>query len=246
MKLDNISIILVEPQGPINIGACCRVMKNFGFKDLRLVNPCQGYKSKDGRKMALNAMDILKSAKLYKTLNSALEDCNIAFGTTRRRGKYRSDFITPDITAKKIQAYDDLTKIALVFGREDSGLTTNELKKCQKFVTIPTDDAFASMNLSHAITILLYEINGKIINKNNISGSGSSQEKELATGKELEQMYSHMRKGLIKIEYLDPNNPDHLLKSYRKIFGNAELTSRDVRIIRGLISKIEWIESKTR
>jgi tRNA/rRNA methyltransferase len=244
MKLENISIVLVEPQGPINIGACCRVMKNFRFSDLRLVNPCQAYKSKDARKMALNAQDMLKTAKLYKTLKSALEDCNIAFGTTRRSGKYRSDFITPDITAEKIKTYEDNTKIALVFGREDSGLTTDELKTCQKFVTIPTDDAFASMNLSHAITILLYEINAANKTNNNSELFESTQNQDLANGKELEQMYGHMRETLIKIEYLDPQNPDHLLKSYRKIFGKAELTSRDVRIIRGLISKIDWIESQ--
>ncbi|MCD4743383.1 MAG: RNA methyltransferase [Desulfobacteraceae bacterium] len=244
MKFKNVSIILVEPQGPINIGACCRVMKNFGFSDLRLVNPCRGYKSKDARKMALAAKDMLETAKLFKTLKSALEDCNIAFGTTRRSGKYRSDFITPKNTAKRIQEYDDNTKIALVFGREDNGLTTDELKTCQKFVTIPTDDAFASMNLSHAITILLYEINAlNRINDNSIA-SRSKMDKGLANGKELEQMYSHMRETLIKIEYLDPQNPDHLLKSYRKIFSKAELTSRDVRIIRGLISKIGWINSQ--
>ncbi|MCK5100306.1 MAG: RNA methyltransferase [Desulfobacteraceae bacterium] len=244
MKINNISIILVEPQGPINIGACCRVMKNFGFSDLRLVNPCQGYKSKDARKMALNAQDMLKTAKLYKTLTCALEDCNIAFGTTRRSGKYRSDFITPDITAEKIQTYDNNTKIALVFGREDSGLTTDELKTCQKFVTIPTDDAFGSMNLSHAIAILLYEISFADTTINDPKAPGVHANQDLANGKELEQMYDHMCETLIKIEYLDPQNPDNLLKSYRKIFGKAELTSRDVRIIRGLISKIDWINSQ--
>ena len=243
MNFENISIILVEPQGPINIGACCRVMQNFGFNDLRLVNPCLEYKSKDARKMALHAKNMLKTAKLYETLKSALEDCNIAFGTTRRSGKYRSNFITPGITAKKIQSYDDNTKIALVFGREDTGLTTDELKICHKFVTIPTNDSFASMNLSHAIGIFLYEINNVSNTTNNSEAPKPIDGQDLANGKELEQMYAHMRKTLIRIEYLDPQNPDHLLKSYRKIFGKAELTSRDARIIRGLISKIDWIES---
>ncbi len=248
MKFKNISIILVEPQGPLNIGACCRVMKNFGFSDLRLVNPCSQYKSKDARKMALTAQNMLKTATLYETLTSALQDCNMAFGTTRRFGKYRSDFITPDETSKKILEYNDNTKVALVFGREDTGLTTDELKTCQKFVTIPTNNAFASMNLSHAVGILLYEINKANIAANGLEVSRRAQDKNQtpATGKELEQMYEHMRSTLTKIEYLDPQNPDHLLKSYRKIFGKAELTNRDVRILRGLISKIDWIESLVR
>jgi len=246
MNPKNISVILVEPQGPINIGACCRVMQNFGFSDLRLINPCQEYKSKDARKMALNAKGMLEKVSLFKSLSLALADCNIAFGTTRRSGKYRSDFIFPDITAKKIQKYDDNIKIALVFGREDTGLTTDELKTCQYFVTIPTNDSFASMNLSHAIGILLYEIDKACKTPNDSEAASSIKEQELANGKELEQMYAHMRETLIKIEYLDPQNPDHLLKSYRKIFGKSELTSRDVRIIRGLISKIDWIESQRR
>lgn len=244
MILDNIAIVLVEPQGPINIGACCRVMKNFGFTDLRLVNPCKNYKSKDARKMALNAKDMLTNATLYKTLKSALEDCNIAFGTTRRSGKYRSNFITPHKTAKAIQIYDNDTKIALVFGREDNGLTTDELKICQKFVTIPTEDAFASMNLSHAVAVLLYEINALTRVDDNSIPSRSKLDKGLASGRELEQMYTHMREILINIEYLDPQNPDHLLKSYRKIFGRTELTSREVRIMRGLFSKIDWVNSQ--
>ena len=242
--LDNIAIVLVEPQGPINIGACCRVMKNFGFTDLRLVNPCESYKSKDARKMALSAKDMLTNATLYKTLKSALEDCNIAFGTTRRSGKYRSNFITPHLTAEMIQTYDNDTKIALVFGREDNGLTTDELKICQRFVTIPTEDAFASMNLSHAVAVLLYEINALTRADDNSIPSRSKFDKGLARGRELEQMYTHMREILINIEYLDPQNPDHLLKSYRKIFGRTELTSREVRIMRGLFSKIDWVNSQ--
>ncbi len=241
MNNDNITLILVEPQGPINIGSVCRVMMNFGFNNLRLVNPCKEYQSEQARKMALSAQNMLVQAPLFNTLADALSDCHIAFGTTRRFGKYRKNFLMPEPAAETIAAFDDSVKCALVFGREDNGLTADELALCQNFVTIPTDDRFPSMNLSHAIGILLYEIAKAMQNK--LSTNREITTKTPATIESIEQMFSHIRKALSDIGFLDPQNPDHLLRTFRQVFGKAGLTERDVRIIRGLMSKIEWINS---
>ncbi len=102
MNPDNFHIVLVEPQGPLNIGSVCRAMKNFGFTSLRLVNPTKHYKNLDARKMALTAFHLIEDAPVFETLESALADIQIAFGTTRRFGKYRQNFLTPDSAAKKI------------------------------------------------------------------------------------------------------------------------------------------------
>lgn len=93
--MNAISIVLVEPQGPINVGSVCRLMMNFGFSDLRLVNPCSDYRALQSRRMALKAETILNQATLFPSLNAALADCHLAFGTTRRFGKYREDFLSP-------------------------------------------------------------------------------------------------------------------------------------------------------
>ncbi|MBC2742930.1 MAG: RNA methyltransferase, partial [Desulfosarcina sp.] len=102
--MDNICIVLVEPQGPINVGSVCRSMMNFGFSDLRLVNPCSEYRSLDARRMALKAESILNNAPVFPTLEQALANCHLAFGTTRRFGKYREDCLSPEQSVAHAQS----------------------------------------------------------------------------------------------------------------------------------------------
>ncbi|WP_022664480.1 RNA methyltransferase [Desulfospira joergensenii] len=243
MKPENLIVILVRPQGPINIGSCCRAMMNFGFKELRLVAPCKSFKGLQAKKMALGAFPILETAGIFPDLASALHDVNSAFGTTRRFGKYRKNFFTPATAAARIAETEDQTRCALVMGPEDTGLETKDLDLCQHFITIPTHDDYSSMNLSHALSVLLYEISLKTDAVRNFSDPSP---KKIATGQEMESMFAHMRKTLLDIDYLDPQNPDHLLRAFRRIFGTAGLTSRDVRIIRGLMSRIDWTEDERR
>lgn len=242
MKDDHLIIVLVEPQGPLNVGSVCRSMMNFGFSRLRLVNPCSGYRGIQARKMALGAGHLLKSARCFDTLEQALADCHMALGTTRRFGKYRNTFYTPHKAGQQIAAQDDDLTCALVMGREDNGLTTEELSLCHAFVTIPTDDGYPSMNLSHALAVLLYETAGAL----NSTRGGIPKPGRPAPMGMVEKLYAHMRSTLLDIEYLDPQNPDHLLRTYRRIFSRAVLGERDVNIIRGLMSRIDWIESQRR
>ena len=243
MNFDNFYIILVQPQGPINIGSVCRTMKNFGFTKLRLVDPTKEYKNLSAKKMALTAFHILEDAQIFNDLPTALHDIQVAFGTTRRFGKYRKNFYTPSGAADKINGFDPDITCAMVMGPEDTGLETRDLDLCQHFITIPTHDGYPSMNLSHSLAVLLYEVSLK-------SDLGKKfydpAPKKLATGDEIEHMFAHMRKTLLDIDYLDPQNPDHLLRTFRRIFGESGLTSRDVRIIRGLMSRIDWTEQERR
>jgi len=243
MKPDNLSIILVKPQGPLNIGSICRSMMNFGFSKLRLVSPCQEYLSLDAKKMAMGAYKILEQAELFDDLPAALHDIQVAFGTTRRFGKYRQNFYTPSTAATQINGMDDGTTAALVMGTEDSGLETKELELCQHFITIPTHADYPSMNLSHSLSILVYEIAME-------SDAGKKFHdpipQQLAPGKEIEQMFNHMRKTLQDIDFLDSKNPDHILRTFRRLFGSAGLTPRDINIVRGLMSRIDWTESQRR
>jgi tRNA/rRNA methyltransferase len=243
--MENFSIIIVEPQGPINIGSVCRTMMNFGFTQLRLVNPVKNYKSLPAKKMALSAFSVLENAGIFDSLASALSDINAAFGTTRRFGKYRKNFFTPSGAAEKITSLTGShLNCALVMGPEDTGLTTKDLDLCQHFITIPTHDMYPSMNLSHALSVLLYEISMKSGLKKNFYDPAPPGKP--ATGLELENMFSHMKKTFLDIDFLDRQNPDHLLRTFRRIFGSAGLSSRDVRIIRGLMSRIDWTEKQRR
>ena len=243
MSSENLSIILVEPQGPINIGSVCRTMMNFGFSQLRLVKPTKHYQSLLAKKMALSAFTVLENALIFDDLQSALSDIQIAFGTTRRFGKYRTNFFSPASAAEKIRETSPKISCALVLGPEDTGLETKDLDLCQHFITIPTHDAYPSMNLSHALAVLLYEISLK-------SDPGEKfadpQPQKLAAGDEIEHMFAHMKKSLINIDFLDKQNPEHVLRTFRRLFGTAGLTSRDVRIIRGMMSRIDWTENQRR
>ena len=240
---ENISIILVEPQGPINIGSVCRAMMNFGFTNLRLVNPTKHYKSLLAKKMALSAFSVLEKAPVFNDLQSALSDIQVAFGTTRRFGKYRKNFFTPSGAAVKLQESYPEISCALVLGPEDTGLETKDLDLCQHFITIPTHESYPSMNLSHALSVLLYEVALKSDTGKNFFNPAP---KKLADGYEIEQMFDHMKESLVNIDFLDRLNPDHLLRTFRRIFGEAGLSSRDVRILRGLMSRIDWTEAQRR
>ena len=238
--LEHVAIILVEPQGALNIGSVCRAMMNFGFSDLRLVNPQADPQSEQARKMAVKAGDLLEKAAIYPDLASALSDCHFALGTTRRFGKYREDFLHPEEAAESLLEMAGSGKVALVFGREDRGLLTAELDLCQRFITIPTSDQLPSMNLAQAVAVCLYEVQKSAARTLGIRPGG----RRLATSEVLEGMYRHMRQTLLDIEYLDAQNPEHILRSFRRIFGRCGLNDREVRILHGLWSRIDWVESE--
>jgi tRNA/rRNA methyltransferase len=239
MSLDNISIVLNQPQGDLNVGSVCRAMMNFGVTNLIFVNPSADYLGLQARKMALKAEKLLHNAKVYDNLKDALSEFNIAIGTSVRHGKYRKDFFTPDKISEFIYERFCDNRIALVFGREDSGLSTDDLDLCQHFITIPTNDMFTSMNLSHSVTVILYELSKFVNNK-----SFNVKRKKLAENSEIENLYEHMKKTMSEIEFLDPQNPDHIMRTFKKIYGRSELDKREVSILHGLMSKIEWFINK--
>ncbi len=241
-SLKNICVVLVEPQGALNIGSVCRAMMNFGFSDLRLVSPQADHLCDEARRMAVKASVLLEGARIFDDLPSALEDCQMTLGTTRRFGKYREDFLHPDEAGDFLLPWTEKGRAAFLFGREDRGLLTSELDLCHRFITIPTDENLPSMNLAQAVAVCLYET-ARAVGR---AQGKSSGRKRLASGKVLEGMYAHMRRTLLDIGFLDPQNPDHILRSFRRIFGRAHLNDREVRILHGLWSRIDWIEGERR
>jgi tRNA/rRNA methyltransferase len=242
LSLHNIAVVLVEPQGPLNIGSVCRAMMNFGFSDLRLVNPIADPLAEEARWMAVKAGFLLDQARIFTDLDTALADCQLALGTTRRFGKYREEFLHPDEAARYLLPLTEKGRVALVFGREDKGLLTTELDLCQRFITIPTSDELPSMNLAQAVSLCLYET-GKTLGEMRGKSHGR---KKLASGHLLEGMYAHMKRSLVDIGFLDAQNPDHILRSFRRIFGRSGLNDREVRILHGMFRSIDWVDSERR
>jgi len=240
LKVENITIVLVEPQGPRNIGSVCRAMLNFGLVDLRLVNPQADHLLHEARQMAVKATSVLEEAKIFSSLAEALGDCRLSLGTTRRFGRYREDMLHPDDAAQLILPVTQSARVALVFGREDKGLHTAELDLCQRFITIPTSDKLPSMNLAQAVAICLYEIN-KSKGEQNCQPHGR---KHLAGNKSLEQMYQHLQDSLTRAGFLNPQNPQHIMRAFRRILGRSGLNDREVRIMRGLCSQIDLLDGQ--
>ncbi|GAM11501.1 tRNA (cytidine/uridine-2'-O-)-methyltransferase TrmJ [Geobacter sp. OR-1] len=231
--VDFLSIVLVEPQSPGNVGMVCRAMKNFGLSDLRLVNPCP-IDHPEALKFAVSAKGMLASARIFGTLEEAIADCQLSVATTRRHGKYRQEIFSPGEVVARIGAGIPANRAALVFGREDSGLTTDEVALCRWQATIPTDE-FGSLNLAQAVLLFCYELHQGLS-----AAKVADDARQLAPPVEIEPLYAQMQATLLKIGFLKPENPSHLMRSFRRIFSRAGLDSREVAVLRGLFSQVDW------
>lgn len=234
---NDIVIILVEPQSPGNIGMTCRAMKNMGFSQLRIVKGCDRFEP-EALKFAVAARDLLETAVVFPDLASAMADCTLTVGTTRRHGKYRQEIFSPPQVAALLrgQVAPDC-RAAFVFGREDSGLTTEELSLCRWHATIPTSDQYGSLNLAQSVLLFCYEL-GKA---NESAGGGRPL--ELAKSEEMETLFAHFNNTLGKIGFLNEQNPAHMMRSLRRIFFRANLDSREVTVLRGMLTQIDWASS---
>jgi tRNA/rRNA methyltransferase len=182
------------------------------------------------------ATDVLDQIQYFERIDEALGEFNYIVGTTARLGKARGPFMAPRAAAKNIADVSQKNKVALLFGPEDTGLANEELRLCHAVVTIPTSREFTSLNLSHAVMILCYEI---FISASAATTSAKMTPK-LARSSELEGMYGQIKTLLADIEFLNPENPDYWMMHLRRFFGRVSLLSREVKIIRGICRQLEW------
>ncbi len=222
-------IILVEPLYSGNVGSVARVMKNFGFEELVLLNPCE--LNRPTHLMAVHAYDIIEKARIEFSLKDALKDSSIIVGMTGLPGKTDNKHSrTPAYSPKQLK--DKLAGnsgiVSLVFGREDTGLRNKELEICSIIVNIPTNSIYPSLNLSHAVAVVLYELSDV--------GDGS---RYLAQHSDIELLYEHIDEVLDDIEYKE-HKEDKTKLMLRRILGRCELTGREVQTMRGILRRIQW------
>lgn len=231
--LENIRIVLVRTKGSGNIGSVARAMKNMGLKDLALVGKGRT-QSFWARAMAVHGADVLQGARRCRALREAVGDCGLVVGTTCRGGLYRGHSRSPRELAPKIIAAAQNSKVALVFGPEDHGLSNKDIKHCQWLLTIPTHPQYPSLNVAQAVMICLYEI--FLASLEQVPEDSINR----APAENVERLFDRMKEAFLKIGFLDPQNPEHILLALRRILGRAGLEERDVRILSGLIRQIEW------
>ena len=224
---------MVRPRGSGNIGSVARAMKNTGVSDLAIVGPART-QSFWAKAMAVHGRDILADAKCYPTLREAIAECTLVVGTTCRPGLYRSHSQSPREVAPTMVEATTKGKVALIFGPEDHGLSNKDLEHCQLLITIPTHPDYQSLNVAQAAVICLYELYVAALAP--VENRGI----ERARAEEIERLFDIMRHSLLKIGFLDSENPEHMLLAFRRIFGRAGLEDKDVRILTGMFRQIEW------
>lgn len=239
--LDNIRIVLVEPLFGGNIGSVCRAMNNNDITDLAIVNPRPTTDWDDARKLACNAKAQLEARKEFSTLAEALADCTLVAGTSARTGFYRDTAYTPrELAPVALESAKD-HKIALVFGREDKGLTNEELALCTHIIQIPSSERYTSLNLSHAVMVCCYEM---------FTAAGvfnPSEEKADEAGSEFrERMFDLWREMMIETEFTHEQKLEHMMLGVRRIFCRGKLTVPDVKILMGLAKQSIWVSNEWR
>ncbi len=230
--LDNVSIILVDTKTPANIGAVARCMMNMGLSRLVLVDPPID-RNGDALKLAAGADAILANAQIHDSLDAAVADHHLVLGTTRHKGRQRKKLSTPRAQAEQVVPLLAHNKAAIVFGNEVNGLTNQELSLCHELIAIPSAGAFPSLNLSHAVMIVAYELFLAAGATPSVSGTA------LAAGADAEQFYRHLQRTLQDVELIDPSKPERMMLSLRQLFGKARLNERDIKILQGILSAVD-------
>lgn len=230
-QLENIRIVLVEPQHPGNIGAAARAMKSMGLSDLALVAP-KAFPHAVATARAAGADDLLAAARCFDTLEAAITDCRLVIGASARKRHLDLRALNPREAAQEARGVDG--KVALVFGRERSGLTNDELDLCHQHLMIPANPGYASLNLAAAVQVVCYEVRMATLTGEQVEQTG-----ELAPAQDLERFYEHLQEVLIAGEFLDPQNPRLLLRRLRRMFNRAQLEAAEVQILRGVLSALD-------
>ncbi len=230
-RLDAVRIVLVEPTHPGNIGAVARAMKTMGLSRLHLVNP-KSFPSAEATARAAGADDILFDAEVHEDFVSAIAPCGWVVGTTARSRRLPNEELAPGQCATRMLEKAKLSEVALVFGRESSGLTNLEMERCHAVVTIPTEPDFASLNIASAVQILAYELRRRLTSSSDGSDAGPAP----ASVDDMERFYSSLEQTLIEIGYLDPQAPKHLMRRLRRLFSRAGPDAVELNILMGILS----------
>ena len=235
----NISFILVGTTHPGNIGAAARAMKNMGIHQMGLVSP-KDFPHEKAFFRAKAATDVLEKAVIYKSLKEAISETKLVIGTSARNRKVPWPIVSPSEAAEEIVSFSKTSeaKTAVVFGREDRGLTNEELGLCNLHVHIPSSDEYPSLNLSQAIQIIAYEIRLKALSH---EGKLTKQEWDvpLAENAEIEKLIEHFDELMQEVEFYKTDNPRQLLRRVRRFFKRSKLDHIEANVFRGVFAAIQ-------
>ena len=241
MDLDNIRIVLVNTSHPGNIGGVARAMKNMGLSRLYLVEPRQ-FPDEQADWRAASAIDVLENAVVIQSLDQAIGDCQFVVGTSARGRRIPWPLLDPRQCAERMAEVSDREQVAVLFGREDRGLTNDELKVCNLHLNIPTSGAYSSLNLAMAVQIVCYELRMLLAQPQLPSSEDEQWDAPFATRENMERFYTHLEQTLTEIEFLDPAAPRQLMSRLRRLYSRVRLDEMELNILRGILTETQkWV-----
>ena len=241
MSLNNIYFILVRPQMGENIGSVARAIKNFNIKHLRIVNPRCNWPNQKALAISVGAKDVLKSSKIYNSVEKSVGDLDIVFASTSRIRKINKETISITNLKKKIKKG---RKIGILFGPEASGLSNDEISCADYLVKIPSNKEFSSLNLSHSAIIFCYELFQHFSKRK--SSYKTSYKSSIAKKSEVEKFLSFIIKGLDKKGFLQPmHKRQSMIRNIKNIFHRLNLSEQEIRILLGIFSTLNEFNKKS-
>jgi len=244
VDLSRIRVVLVNTGHPGNIGAVARAMKNMGLNKLYLVDPVHPAQHPHSVSRAAGADNILDESVTVATLAEAVADCSWVVGASARLRSIPWPVFDPRECAEKVMKIATTDEVALVMGREKSGLSNEELECCNYLVHIPADPDYSSLNIAAATQVLLYEFRMAARHQAGIRLPEVKSEYPLANNQEMESLYGHFEETLIELGFLKTDAPRLLMRRLRRLFNRAHLDTMEMNIMRGILSAAQGYKYK--
>jgi len=232
----SIVVVLDQPQDLVNIAHVVRGMKNFGFKDLRLVQP-RDYDAYRVEGIAHQTADVLARVRTFASLNEAIADCVHIVGLTARGRTAKRNLQRPREAAAEIVALAEDGPVALLFGREDKGLSNESLDRCHRVVTIPSEVSYPSLNLGHAAIIMLYDL-ALARGAEARPFKAARRASEPAAAEELERLFADVDRALATIDFFKTRNAEGIMRTMRELAHRTPLDLREVKLLRAMAIEV--------
>lgn len=243
-NLDRIRIVLVEPTHPGNIGSVARAMKTMGLSQLVLVNP-KKFPHYEASKLAAGAESVLLDAHVVATAAQAISDCTMVIGTSVRDREVSWPTFDPRVTAANAKRHlteaGEQASVAILFGRESSGLTNGEMDLCQAQIRIDANSEYSSLNLASAVQIIAYELRMQFLQNVDEAKSATTAKLRLkpATKEQQEGHLQHLQKTLEALDFVKAKPPTVLMRKLTRLYNKADLSIEEIQILRGILSAVD-------
>ncbi|MBA53578.1 MAG: tRNA (cytosine(32)/uridine(32)-2'-O)-methyltransferase TrmJ [Pseudomonadales bacterium] len=245
--LKRIRIVMINTSDSGNIGAAARAMKTMGVSDLVLVAPKE-FPTAKATARASGAADLLHQARVVESLDDAIADCQMVFGTSARMRTIPWPLMSPREATQLVLNEPEGADIAIVFGREDAGLTNEELRRCHYHICIPGNEAYSVLNVAAAVQVICYEMRMAALSQDGQTATSSKPvmpleitdwDEPLVSAEDMERFMKHFEETLLDIGFFDPNNPKQLMTRARRLFMRTRMDRLEMNLMRGVLSTVQ-------